>query len=96
MRVQNLNAISASKMGFEGTDGVLVTSIEKRSPAAKAGIKLGDIIIQLNDTKIRSDKDVIDIVYYDVNLRVDDKLRIIIWRDGKVLDLNLTLESARK
>lgn len=96
MRVQNLNSISASKMGFKGTDGVMVTSIEKRSPAAGSGIKLGDIITQINDTIIRNDKDVIDIVYYDINLRVGDKLNLKIWRDGQELDINLVLESTRK
>ena len=37
--------------------GVFVKSVETESPAMKAGIQSGDVIIQINDTRIRTDAD---------------------------------------
>lgn len=43
---------------FFGTDtGVLVTSVEADSPAAKAGLKAGDVITALGDTPVTSPSD---------------------------------------
>jgi serine protease Do len=43
---------------FFGTDkGVLVTSVEADSPAAKAGLKAGDVITALGDTPVSSPAD---------------------------------------
>ncbi len=43
---------------FGVKDGVLVRSVEKDSPADKAGIKAGDIIVKVDDDKITGTRDV--------------------------------------
>ena len=94
IKIQNLDNVIAKKMGFNGTDGVLVHYIDRGSPAEKAGMKLGDIITEINDLKITSDKDVFEIVY-GTDLRVGDQLSFTVWRDGQQVKLNLVLVSLK-
>ena len=94
IRVKNLDPIIARKMGYDGTDGVIVTYIDRRSPAEKSGMKLGDIITKIGNTAIVLDKHVTEAIYEE-DLRVGDDLKIQVWRDGERYNLTLTLESIK-
>jgi serine protease Do len=94
IRVKNLDRVIARKMGYDGTDGVVVTYIDSRSPAEKAGMKLGDIIIKIGNTPIALDKHVTEAIYEE-DLRVGDSLSFQVWRDGSIINLKLNLESIR-
>ncbi len=94
VRVQNLNDIISREMDYTGTDGVIIVHIDRGSPAETAGLKLGDIILQIASTKISSDKD-ISAAVYETDLRVGDSLNFIIWRDGKKFERKLILESIK-
>ncbi len=48
MEVKDLNRELARKYGISETKGVLVTYVESDSPAERAGIKEGDVIIEVN------------------------------------------------
>jgi serine protease Do len=80
--IQDLNEGLARSFGFEGTDGVLVSSVNDAGPADKAGIRDGDIITAIDNQPVtRSD---------DLRLRValsdpGAKLRFDIFRDGKTM-----------
>ena len=43
---------SRESMALKGTKGALVTKVEPDSPAAKGGLKTGDVILELNGQKI--------------------------------------------
>ncbi|HEV2884334.1 MAG TPA: PDZ domain-containing protein [Pyrinomonadaceae bacterium] len=47
----------AEYFGIEGGEGVLVTSVTDDSPAAKAGIKAGDVITSVDGEKVESSGD---------------------------------------
>jgi serine protease Do len=94
IRVKNLDPVIARKMGYDGTNGVVVTYIDRRSPAEKAGMNLGDIIIKIGNTPIALDKHVTEAIYEE-DLRVGDKLAFQVWRDGKIVNLILDLESIK-
>jgi len=94
IKVQNLSDIISRKMGYEGTDGVLIRHIDRRSPAENAGLKLGDIVLEMQDKKIKGENDVENIVYSS-NLKVGDNLTLKVWRDGKIYDVNMKLISIR-
>jgi S1-C subfamily serine protease len=46
--LRDLNADLAAHFGVEKNEGVLVLDVEKASPAEKAGIKSGDVIVRVN------------------------------------------------
>jgi len=94
IRVKNLDPIIARKMGYDGTNGVIVTYIDRRSPAEKSGMKLGDIITRIGNTSIALDKHVTEAIYEE-DLRVGDDLDVEVWRDGDRYKLNLNLESIK-
>ncbi len=50
VRAQDLNATQAASLGFArtGADLAIVTEVADKSPAAEAGIKSGDVIVEFN------------------------------------------------
>ena len=55
--VQNIDAGLARYMGLQDISGVLVKSVESGSPAAKTGVREGDVIVALENRKISTDDD---------------------------------------
>jgi serine protease Do len=53
--IQNLDKDMAADLGFKGvTRGALISGVLDDSPAKRAGIKVGDIIIKFNDIEIKN------------------------------------------
>jgi serine protease Do len=52
--VQNLSDDLAKSFDFQGTNGALVGDVVPDSPAAKAGLEVGDIIVKFNGKVIES------------------------------------------
>ena len=52
VRIQQVTKEIADMEKLEKTEGALVASVSKKSPADKAGIKAGDIIIEFDGKKI--------------------------------------------
>ena len=50
--IQNLTKDLADQFGLSSTKGALVSQVNKDSPADKAGIKVGDVIVAFNGTEI--------------------------------------------
>jgi serine protease Do len=51
--IQNLSEGLAQSFNYSGTDGALVGHVEPTGPAAKAGLKQGDIIVALSGDKLK-------------------------------------------
>ncbi len=58
MSVQPLKSIDRQNMGFKGTGGVLIASVEPGSFADDIGLEKGDVIVELNREKINSPDDI--------------------------------------
>ena len=94
IKVQNLNDVISKKMGFKGTDGVLIGHIDRGSPAEKAGLQLGDIILEMENSRILNEDDVKEIVY-GTDLKVGGELSLKVWRDGSTYNITMMLVSIR-
>ena len=57
MSVQNLTEELAGSMGYEGENGVVISSVEPGSPSAQADIKEGDLIKEVNRQRINNVKE---------------------------------------
>lgn len=64
----------------EITEGVAVVSVAEKSGAANAGIQKGDVIIKINDNKV---KDSAYLRYELYQHQAGDKIKVTVIRDGK-------------
>lgn len=82
------NIYAANQYGFTPTDGVLISEVVEDSPADKAGLRDGDIIIGINDTKVSS---VASLRYELYKYKIGDTITVKYLRNGKEKDAKLTL-----
>lgn len=75
------------------TSGVVVASVESDSPAYKAGLENGDIIIKLNNYDISS---IAFLRYYLYNYEPGDKIEITYIRDGNEKTTTVTLTGSAR
>jgi S1-C subfamily serine protease len=69
---------------------VIITSINDNSPAQKAKLEYGDIIIAVENIKVLSLNDILEII--EVNdIRPGDKIQLKIWRNGRYINRKLKL-----
>jgi serine protease Do len=87
--VQDLDRSLALTLGYNGTQGVVVAGVRKGSPGQSAGIREGDIIVQMGNRVIRSHT---DIDGFFLNYFVGDTVRIVLVRKGKRIETKLRLE----
>ena len=78
--VQNIDEKLASYLKIPNIKGVIITSVEPKSPAQKAGLQESDIILAIDSKKIKSVGD-----YQSVakGLEAGNKLKATFWRNGK-------------
>jgi len=78
--VQDIDEKLAQYLRVPGKKGVIIKAVEPESPARKAGLEEGDIILSFGNKKI---KDVADYVSITKGLAAGDTLKARIWRNGK-------------
>ncbi len=84
----------ADYFGVKQGKGVLVREVEKGTPAEKAGLKAGDVIVKVNDKEIDSIEDLRAALRSDSNEKRQVTLAIV--RDRKEQSLNVELEPANQ
>jgi len=57
LSVQELTPELAERLGLEKTEGVIVSGIMSGSPAAEAGLRPGDLILEINRTPVKTMED---------------------------------------
>jgi len=78
--VQNLTPALAAAFDLVAKQGAVVVEVAKESPAARAGLKLGDIVVALNDRPVRSAADLRNSVGL---LGIGEEVRMDIVRAGQ-------------
>ena len=71
------------------SDGAVVTQVEAGSPGAKAGLKVGDVITQLNGKKV-TDAGELQMEVGEITPGTEIALQVM--RDGKSISVPITLE----
>jgi len=85
--VQDLTLIMARYFNLKSLDGVIITAVEPNSPASKAGLRRGDIIIKIGSSQIRRMRDV-DLSISDI--APDVQCVVTILRDGREIQITIT------
>lgn len=70
----------AAYFGAARNGGVLISEVSEDSPAEKAGLKAGDVIVEVNDEKVSDASDVSEII---TDLKPGDKASLEILRDKR-------------
>ncbi len=92
--VQHLTPELAQAMGYpEDFHGALIAQVNEGSPAEMAGLKAGDVILQINDTNISQATQVKTTISL---LRVGSEAKIKISRNGKTITLNAVVTDSKK
>jgi len=86
--IQPLTADLAKTFNVPQTEGALVSSVKEDSPAAKAGVKAGDVIVEFDGHKIGRTTDLSRIV---AATPVGKAVTMKIVRDGKAVTLSPTI-----
>jgi Do/DeqQ family serine protease len=84
--IQKLTPELAESMGIKKAEGILVNRVYENSPAEKAGIKEGDVILECNGTKLEDPSDLQKIV---IGVPIGTTLKLKILRDNKVIALDI-------
>jgi serine protease Do len=90
--IQELNQTLAESFKLKQPAGALVSSITPGSPAAKAGLEPGDVILKYNGQPITRSGDLPALVGLGMP---GDKATLEVWRAGKKLALSTTLSEAK-
>jgi len=92
--VQHLTPELSSAMGLgETIEGALIAQVNEGSPAEQAGLKPGDVITKINDTKITQATQVKTTISL---LRVGSEAKISVNRHGKSFTLNALVTDVKK
>jgi serine protease Do len=89
--VQEVNQALADSFKLDRPEGALVASVEKGSPAEKAGLQPGDVIRKANGQPIIASGDLPAMVSLS---RPGERLQLEVWRQGHKVDLAAQLANA--
>ena len=78
--LQEINDATAKANELEDVGGALVNGVVKGSPAEKAGLDFGDIIVKVDNEDV---KDVGHLQYMIASKEIGDKVKLTVIRDGK-------------
>jgi len=89
--IQNITPELQAAMGLSSRDGALVSQVSEDSPAEKAGIEEGDVIVAFNGKTILDSDDIRNAVGY---VERGSKANISYIRDGKKYTTKIAVEKA--
>ena len=86
--IQEVNRDLASSLGLDKPTGALVADVEPDGPAAKAGIKAGDLIIKFNGRDVDTQA---DLPYLVGRTSPKSKVPVVVIRKGKEQTIRVTI-----
>jgi serine protease Do len=81
LTVEQLTPLRAERLHLDAEDGLVVTEVQPNTPAARAGLRRGDVIVQLGRYRVATLND-----FSALLARLPDagRVRIFVLRDGQV------------
>ncbi len=88
VRIQNVTEDLAESLGLDKAHGALVADVTATSPAEKAGVKAGDVVVTLDGKEMKDSRQLSRAVG---QLAPDTTVVVGVLRKGKPLDIEVTL-----
>jgi serine protease Do len=91
--IQTITKQIAESVDLKTTHGALVVKVYPNSPADKASIKRGDIILKFNSQSIKESRRLPKMVGETI---IDKKVPVVVWRKGKEVTLQVLVGEFEK
>jgi serine protease Do len=91
--VSELTAEVVEKFGIPFRTGLVVIALEEGGPAEKAGIEVGDVIVDMDGVSIQNSAQAGRVIF---GKQVGDDLDIGVWRNGSTRSIRLKLVEAEE
>ena len=88
--ISDLTPERAQQMFYKSDPGVIVRQVIPHGPADRAGIKAGDVLLQVDGQKLER---ATELIRYLASKRVGDKITLLVNRQGQLQTMHLTLAS---
>jgi serine protease Do len=92
MRIQTIDESIARYYDLDQTKGVIITKVYPGTPADKAGLEVGDIILQIDKYRINNENTIFGVFY---EFRTGQVVDILISRDGEQIHKKMKLEKTK-
>jgi serine protease Do len=86
--IQQLTQELATSFGLSNASGALVTLVEKGSPAEKAGVEVGDVILKYDGKPVAGSNELPPMVAVT---KPGTTVKLAVWRKGKTRELDVTV-----
>ena len=90
--VKDIDSESAKKLNLKEVRGVEITQVEENSPAAKAGLKEGDVVLEFNGQRVEGGEQLSRLVR---ETPIGREIKLGVWRNGGMQTLAATVERHR-
>lgn len=89
VKIQSVNEAMAKAVGLDKVSGVTIQEVNKKGPADKAGLEIGDIILEVDGKEVKTSNELQGQIF---TKRSGDDVKLTLWRDGKKIFKTVTLE----
>ena len=87
--LQDLTEDLAKSFNLTEKEGALISQVFEKSPAEKADLRVGDVVVEIDGAKVRSSQEVVREV---LKKRVGQQVQFVVIREGKPLTLSVTTD----
>lgn len=91
LTVNSISRLHARFLGLNSTEGVIVADVEDNSPAARASLQVGDIILKVNNQTVNSGEEIMGIIE-NSDVKGGDVLALLVQRANHQFETRLKLE----
>ncbi|MBY8604455.1 Do family serine endopeptidase [Burkholderia arboris] len=86
--VQEVSQALARSFGLASPDGALITLVEPDSPAARAGLQAGDVVLAVDGRLVAESADLLGTV---AGMRAGRQADLLVWRAGRAMHVIATV-----
>jgi len=79
----------ARYFGLSRAEGIIISDVHRNGPAERAGLRVGDIVFEINNKKIKTDTDFLGLLY---DAKPGNVWEMKIYRDKQTITSKLRIE----
>lgn len=88
VQVQQVDSKWADYLGLSKTEGALVVGVVSGSPADRAGISRGDVVLEIGGIKIKTPEELVAAIKEQ---RIGSQTEVLLWREGKLVRVKVVI-----